>query len=321
MRRFTFERPDGNIAALEFGNPAGRLAALWLHATGFNAMTYQSILAPLGLRTKVQAIDLRGHGRSDLPAKPGRLKSWKMLRDDVISFIDRESPTRPIVLGGHSMGATISLLAAGKRPDKIAGLVLVDPVILQPSLYRNMHLMPFAHTMSKSGNRMVKLARKRRFEFNSPQAIREAYQGKATFKSWRDPFLEDYILDGFDRVDQNDPDSEDQTWRLLCHPKWEAAVFAAQRNRPWSALAKVRKHNIPITVLRPERDSVLSDKVADRMVRKCPHLVLKERNNTTHFLPMEAPYDVRDQLSEYISRLIEGFSEGEDGAVKRSLRT
>ncbi|MEM6534781.1 MAG: alpha/beta hydrolase [Pseudomonadota bacterium] len=317
MRRFTFEATDGDIAALEFGNPAGRLAALWLHATGFNAMTYQSILAPLGLRTKVQAIDLRGHGRTTLPAKPGRLNSWKTYRDDVIKFLDRESPTRPVVLGGHSMGATVSLLVAGKRPDKVAGLVLVDPVILPASVYRGLHLFPF---LKARNNSMVRQARKRRAEFNSQQEIHESYEKRTAFKTWRDPFLEDYILDGFDRVDGNDPDSEDQSWRLLCAPKWEAATFAAQRNRPWGALGKVRKHKIPITVLRPERESVLTDKVADRLARKCSHLILKERTNTTHFLPMEAPYDVRDQLSEYIARLIEGFSEGEDGAVKRSLR-
>ena len=105
------------MAALEFGNPAGKLAAVWLHATGFNAMTYQSILAPLGLRTKVHAVDLRGHGRSTLPAKPGSMKSWKRHRDDVIAFLDRESPTRPIVLAGQSMGATVALLVAGMRPD------------------------------------------------------------------------------------------------------------------------------------------------------------------------------------------------------------
>ena len=74
MRRFTFEAPDGDMAALEFGDPTKRLSALWLHATGFNAMTYQSILAPLGLRTKVQAVDLRGHGRSTLPAEPRKLE-------------------------------------------------------------------------------------------------------------------------------------------------------------------------------------------------------------------------------------------------------
>jgi pimeloyl-ACP methyl ester carboxylesterase len=316
MRRFTFETPQGDMSALEFGEPAGRLAAVWLHATGFNAMTYQSILAPLGLRTKVQAVDLRGHGRSSLPAVPGKMKSWKTYRDDMIAFLDRESPTKKVVLGGHSMGATVALLVAGARPEKVAGLVLADPVILTPRYYAYMHLFPG----TGGGHHMARQAKKRRLEFGSPDEVQKSYKGRGAFKTWREPFLSDYILDAFDRVDENDPESEDQTWRLLCHPKWEAATFGAQRNRPWHALSKVKKHNIPLTVLRPESDSVLTDKVAARLLRKCPHLVLKERANTTHFLPMEAPYDVRDHLSAYISSLIEGVAEDEFGHVKRSLR-
>ncbi|MEM1087159.1 MAG: alpha/beta hydrolase [Pseudomonadota bacterium] len=316
MRRFTFEAPDGDMAALEFGDPAARLAAVWLHATGFNAMVYQSILAPLGLRTKVQAVDLRGHGRSTLPAKPGALKTWKTYRDDVIAFLDRESPTKKVVLGGHSMGATVALLVAGARPEKVAGLVLADPVILTPRFYTYMHLFP----IGGGSHHMARQARKRRAEFNSIDEIKDSYTGRGAFKTWREPFLGDYILDGFDRIDENEPDSEDQTWRLLCEPKWEAATFAAQRNRPWNALSKVKKHKIPITVLRPDSQSVMTDAVAARLLRKCPHLVLKERSNTTHFLPMEAPYDVRDQLSAYISNLIEGVAEDEFGHVKRSLR-
>jgi len=316
MRRFTFETPQGNMAALEFGNPAHRLAAVWLHATGFNAMTYQSILGPLGLRTKVQAVDLRGHGRTTLPAKPGKMKSWKKHRNDLIAYLDREAPTKPVILAGHSMGATVALMIAGARPEKVAGLVLVDPVILLPPYYRSMHLMPILAGRSP----MSKQAGKRRAEFSSQTEVLENYTKRGAFKTWRDPFLGDYIIDAFDRVDGNDPDSDKQIWKLLCSPKWEAATFAAQRNRPWGALAKVKKHKIPITVLRPERESVLTDRVAARLMRKCPHLVLKERTNTTHFLPMEAPYDVRDQLSAYISSLIEGFAQDEHGPVKRTLR-
>lgn len=318
MRRFTFETPEGDMAALEFGDPAKKLAALWLHATGFNAMTYQSILAPLGLRTKVQAVDLRGHGRSTLPAKPGQLKSWRRYRDDVIAFLDREAPVHKVVLGGHSMGGAVALMVAGARPEKVAGLVLVDPVILPPRYYMAMHLMPLR--LSRGGNQMAKQARRRRNKFDSREHIQQKYKGRGAFTTWRDPFLEDYILDAFDRTDGNDPDSEKQTWQLLCDPKWEAATFMAQRNRLWGALGKVKKHKIPITVLRPDRDSVLTDQVAARLTRKCPHLVLKERVNTTHFLPMEAPYDVRDQLSSYISSLIEGLAEDEIGPMKRSLR-
>lgn len=317
MRRFTFETPEGDMAALEFGDPAKKLAALWLHATGFNAMTYQSILAPLGLRTKVQAVDLRGHGRTTLPAQPNKLKSWKRYRDDVIAFLDREAPVNSVVLGGHSMGGAVALMVAGARPEKVAGLVLVDPVILPQTYYMAMHTIPFR----RGSHHMARQARRRRNKFDSREHIQYKYKGRGAFATWRDPFLEDYILDAFDRTDGNDPDSDQQVWQLLCDPKWEAATFMAQRNRPWQALAQVKKHKIPITVLRPEQDSVMTDEVAARLTRKCPHLVLKERVNTTHFLPMEAPYDVREQLSTYISKLIEGLGEDEVVRVKRSLRS
>lgn len=306
------------MQAIEFGNPALEMAGLWLHATGFNSMTYQSLLAPFGLRTKVTALDLRGHGRTRLQADPKKLKSWHTYRDDVIRFLERNA-TRPVVLSGHSMGGCVALLVAGKRPDLVKGLVLVDPVILSRRYYFMVHILPFLGPLIGKSNQMARRARKRRAEFPSLQAIHEAYTGKGAFKTWREPFLEDYIIDAFDRIDNNASDSEEQRWRLLCDPKWEAATFSGQRNQPWGALAKVRKKNIPTVILRPERDSVMSEKVTDKILQKYPDLVLKERPNTTHFLPMEAPYEVRDELSTTIARLIEGFAAGDEGAMRRSL--
>ena len=63
----------------------------------------------------------------------------------------------------------------------------------------------------------------------------------------------------------------------------------------------------------------MSEKVTDLILHKYPDLVLKERPNTTHFLPMEAPYEVRDELSTAIARLIEGFAAGDEGQMRRSL--
>lgn len=316
MRRFKFETPDGHMTALEFGDPATRLAALWLHATGFNAMTYQSLLAPLGLRTKIHALDLRGHGRTELPTNPRKMKSWNQHRDDVIAFLDREAPANKVVLGGHSMGATVALLAAAARPEKVAGLVLADPVILKPSIYRWAHLMPFMRHKSP----MVTQAKRRRSDFASTDEVFESYKNREAFKNWREPFLSDYILDGFDRTDDGEPDAEEQTWSLLCRPEFEAATFAAQRNRPWRALSIIRKKKIPITVLRPAYDSVMTKKVVERLIRKVPAAIVKDCPNTGHFLPMEAPYAVRDQLSQFISNLIEGMDATETNALPRSLQ-
>jgi pimeloyl-ACP methyl ester carboxylesterase len=318
MRRIKRElKSGGEMTGIEFGDPIKPYAALWLHATGFNAMTYQSLLAPLGLRARVAALDMRGHGRSTLPAKPRSLASWNRYRDDVIEWLEKEAP-QGVVLGGHSMGGCVALLVAGKRPDLVKGLVLVDPVILPRKVYFWNHVFPPV-SMLIARNGMAKQARKRKPLFKSFRDALDSYTGRGAFSSWREPFLADYLLDGVDRVDQQAPESAEQTWRLLCEPKWEAATFAAQRNRPWGAMRKVKKKRIPITILRPNAASVISGKVRAQLIQMNPSLMMKQVRGTTHFLPMEAPYEVRDQLSAFIARLYEGFTVGEDGPVARSL--
>lgn len=318
MRRIRKQmKAGGEMAGIEFGDPIKPYACLWLHATGFNAMTYQSMLAPLGLRTRVAALDLRGHGRTTLPAKPGRLGSWARYRDDVIEWLESEAPSG-LVLGGHSMGGCVALMVAAKRPDLVKGLVLADPVILSKRLYFWHHWFPpMVGLINRSG--MAQKARKRRAEFSSMGEALDQYTGRAAFKTWREPFLSDYLLDGLDRDDDGDLDNDAQAWRLLCAPKWEAATFGAQRNRPWGAMKKVRKKKIPTLILRPERDSVMTGKTRGKLIQLNPNLIVKTVRGTTHFLPMEAPYAVRDELSAFLARLIEGFSMEEEGPVRRSL--
>lgn len=318
MRRFATEmKAGGELAGIEFGDPIKPFAAVWIHATGFNAMTYQSMLAPLGLRQRVAALDMRGHGRSTMPAKPGRMKSWHRYRDDVIEWLEKEAPNG-VVLSGHSMGATVALLVAGKRPDLVKGLVLADPVIMPRVYYFWKHIFPPV-TWIANRNMLARGAKKRRAEFPAFRDALESYTGRGAFASWREPFLADYLLDGIDRVDHNSAQSEDQTWRLTCDPKWESATFSAQRNQPWRALRKVRKHKIPIIVLRPNRSSVITPKVRAQIILMNQALMMKGVRGTSHFLPMEAPYEVRDALSAFIARLVERFTLEEDSDVSRSL--
>jgi pimeloyl-ACP methyl ester carboxylesterase len=315
MRRFREEMKSGEMAGIEFGDPVKPFAAIWLHATGFNAMTYQSMLAPLGLRARVGALDLRGHGRTTMPARS--LVSWNRYRDDVIEFLDREAP-QGVVLGGHSMGGCVALLVASKRPDLVKGLVLADPVILSRRHYFWYHVLPLVSWLFMR-NKMAQQAAKRRSEFGSFREALDAYTGRGAFASWREPFLADYLLDGIDLIDGGPNEGPDQRWSLLCQPKWEARTFRAQRHAPWKALRRVRNRKIPIAVLRPQRDSVISGKVRAAMIKLNPSMIMRNVRGTSHFLPMEAPYEVRDQLSSFIARLVERFTLEEDAPIARGL--
>jgi len=310
MRRFRITIRDGETAGIAFGDPVRPVDVLFLHATGFNAITYQSILEPLGGQMHVAAIDCRGHGRSKLPAHPGRMKSWNKFRDDTIQILEQTSP-KGAVLGGHSMGATVALLVAGKRPDLVRGLVLVDPVLMKPSQARGYNIPIFNMLIPK--NPLSKSALRRRREFDSPQEAADSLRGRGAFKTWRAPFLDDYVIDGVLRQDNG-------RYSLACTPEWESAVFAAHRYRPWGALSRLRKKRIPIIVLQAEKESTAPSDIDNRVHRVRPDAAVTQVPGTTHFVPMERPYVVRDALKLLFEATIEGtLLVDYVGAVRRTI--
>ena len=73
---------------------------------------------------RVMLFDARGHGGSDW--SPDGDYSATALTSDLLRLVTGER--RPIALVGASMGGMISYLVAGRTPDKVAALVLVDIV-------------------------------------------------------------------------------------------------------------------------------------------------------------------------------------------------
>lgn len=310
MRRFRVDTKDGQTAGIAFGDPVRPIEVLFLHATGFNAVTYQSLLEPLGGQMHVAAIDLRGHGRTKLPAKPGRMKSWNRFRDDVIQVLEKVSP-KGAVLGGHSMGGTVALLVAAKRPDLVRGLVLAEPVLMKKSVYRAFNTPLLNLTIQK--NALSKGALRRRSDFASPAEAAEQLRGRGAFKTWRQPFLEDYVVDGVLRQD-------DGRFSLACTPQYESAVFAAHRYRPWAAFRRLRRKRIPIIILQADKESTAQPDTDARVHAVRPDAAVTKVPGTTHFLPMERPYVVRDALKLLFEATVEGAGAVDYvGAVRRTI--
>lgn len=310
MRRFRVDTKDGETAGIAFGDPVRPVEVLFLHATGFNAVTYQSLLEPLGGQMHVAAIDLRGHGRTKLPARPGRMKSWNRFRDDVIQVLEKVSP-KGAVLGGHSMGATVALLVAARRPDLVRGLVLAEPVLMKKSIYRAYNTPLLNLTIRK--NALSKGALRRRSDFASPAEAAEQLRGRGAFKTWRQPFLDDYVVDGVLRQD-------DGRYSLACTPQYESAVFAAHRYRPWGAFRRLRRKRIPIIVLQADKESTAQPDTDTRVHAVRPDAAVTKVPGTTHFLPMERPYVVRDALKLLFEATVEGAGAVDYvGAVRRTI--
>jgi len=80
---------------------------------------------------RVVTYDARGHGGSD-PAPAGRGYGYPQLVDDLETVLAATVGGGRFLLGGHSMGAHTALGYALRRPERLAGLVLVGPTFVAP---------------------------------------------------------------------------------------------------------------------------------------------------------------------------------------------
>lgn len=269
----------GDMAVLDFGDPERPVDLIFSHANGFNAATYRSILAPLASSLRILAPDLRGHGATRLPTETRGRRDWHDHGDDLAALLDA-FPGPPVVMAGHSMGGTSSLLAAAGRPDRVSQLVLFDPVIwggASALLFR----LPLLRRLSDRIP-LVRGARRRRARFDSREAALEAYRGRGAFRGWPDSVLIDYLGDGL-RADGGD-------LVLNCAPDWEASNYMAQGHDPWRAMRMYRK---PVRILRAATGSI--SQVPDRP-RGLDHLRVETVPGTGHMFPMVRADIVRDAL-------------------------
>ena len=275
--------PDGEMAALDFGDEKRAVDVVFLHATGFNATTYRSILAPLSPGLRILAVDQRGHGSSRLPADPAKLKSWKPFRDDLLALLSTLGGPPP-VLSGHSMGGTVALLAAAARPEASSGLVLFDPVVLDRWKTLAANLPWGSRAMKRSP--LALGAAKRRGVFDSVQAAFAAYKGRGAFKTWSDVMLADYVAGGL-------KEREDGKVELACAPAMESAVFSSHRHDAWAAAARIKA---PVQIFRAEHGSTCRIGDGAGFFGRNARASLITVAGASHFLPMERPDVVRDAL-------------------------
>jgi pimeloyl-ACP methyl ester carboxylesterase len=285
--------PEGAISYLEWDAPGPALH--FAHANGFNALTYRALLEPLSRRFRIYASDLRGHGFSTLPARPGMAKGWGVYRDDLIDFLET-LPERPVILAGHSLGATASVMVAARRPDLVRGLMLVEPVFVPTwSTIRERLSRRLGFAPDKDG--LVEKAKRRREFFRSVDAAFAAYRGRAIFKQWPDVQLRDYLDDGLRPAD-------DGRMRLACAPAWEAEGFIAMPMHMPRLASRIR---CAVTLLHGDQPgSTCNDASAAQFKRRKPDTRVIKVPGASHFLPMEMPDLVRAETERLANALSSG---------------
>ena len=110
------------------GTHPGDRRVLLVHGLGANTVTWESVGQAFAdrLDATVTAIDLFGFGRTRARGAQATVGSNRRL---VTSVLERMGPSMVI---GNSMGATIGIGIAARRPDLLTSLVMVNPALPNP---------------------------------------------------------------------------------------------------------------------------------------------------------------------------------------------
>jgi len=258
----------GSVSCLAWERDAPLLH--FAHANGFNAETYRGLLSPLAEDFHIVASDARGHGFTALPTAPELAKGWSVYRDDLLALLDRIAP-KGAILAGHSMGATASLMAAAIRPEAVKALVLIEPVLMPKS-------------WQGGDNELAQRAAKRRDIFESAEEAFAVYRGRGAFKTWPDDTLRDYLKGGLKPAPGGGV-------RLCCDPAWEAQNF---RLSPGGVSDLAGAIDCAVTLIHGNGAASHPELENFRALRPSARVVAEPR--ATHFLPMEFPELVREEI-------------------------
>ena len=279
--RDTLPGPGGETALLRWPAP-GKPRLVFAHANGFCASAARRMLAGLSAQFDIVAPDLRGHGRTTLPADPARHQSWDVYADDLAALyaaLDRP----PDLLAGHSMGASSTLLAASRMAAPPT-LALVEPVVL-PGAVALAARTP-AWGLFKRSMAISKTARNRTRAWPDREAVLQRYREKPNFARWAPGVLEDYLADGL-------RETQDGV-TLSCGPDWEAANYEAQAHDLRAAMGRIRA---PVRVFKAAHGStVLDPRALSRRGARVDAM-----DGVGHLAVMEQP----DHVADWISRVWE----------------
>lgn len=194
---------------------------IFSHANSYNASTYRQLFD--GWRAaghEVAAVEHFGHD-SRYPVD----RSWRGMTHQLTTLIDGQ-PERRCWLVGHSMGGYLSLLAAGQRPERVRGIVLLDSPIVygwKSSLVGVVKAVGQMRRMSPAA-----LAVKRRDRWPDLGEVHRHFAAKPMFARWHPAILHDYVRFG---TEADPSDGTGQGRRLSFRPEIEAEIYSTVPHR------------------------------------------------------------------------------------------
>jgi pimeloyl-ACP methyl ester carboxylesterase len=277
------------IPCIEYGGTG--LPLHFLHANGYPFYCYDPLLNLLHREYHVFGMLLRPLWEG---SKPSEVNDWQIFSDDLLRFLT-EYDTGPVIGVGHSIGATVTLRAALREPNKFRALVLIEPVLFP---YGRMIAWYFIRAIGL-GNRLhpsIPGALKRKRTFDHLEQVFDRYRKRNVFRYMSDEYLRTYI-EGITRP------VETGGHELVFSPEWEARIYyTGLRDLDiWRALPNLE---VPTLFIRAAETDTFWEEAARLIKRKQPKARIETMKESTHLLPLERPKEVFDITQSFLKETL-----------------
>ncbi|MBM4185820.1 MAG: alpha/beta hydrolase [Gemmatimonadetes bacterium] len=277
------------IPLLELGG-AGQVVHL-APANGFPLGCYQPIATALASRYRIVALPPKAlwPKSPSPPEMPGR---WGDLARDLAAGFAEHRLDRVIAIG-HSFGGVASLLAAGLPGSAIAGLVLLDPTLLEPEVFAAMEAGRRA--ARPDWHPLVARTLARRDRFASREEALRYFRGRPAFADWPDQSVALLVEDGL--VPNGDG------FKLKWSPAWEAHYYQSIDTETWEAVATLDAA-LPTLVLGGAQSDTFTARCRAMFAERAPRAEITTIPGG-HLFPLSAPDRTAAAIRGWLERTFE----------------
>jgi pimeloyl-ACP methyl ester carboxylesterase len=259
-----------------------------VHGLGSSRHIWDLVAPQLAERYRVLALDQRGHGESEQPETGYDFAS---VVADLDGFLDAAGAQSPLILVGHSWGASVALHFAVEHPARCAGFILVDGGTGSPS-----ERMTWDETLARltppdiDGMRWQDLRRR----MSSNNGL------------YHDPRVEAIGRSLFHI------DAEGRIARRLTIPNHLKILRALWEQRPASLLPRVQ---CPVLLLPARQSSDAAEWQASkaasiqRALELLPRASVRWFEDTIHDVPLQRPDALAQELLDFAARTLPETSE------------
>jgi pimeloyl-ACP methyl ester carboxylesterase len=239
-----------------------------LHGVTDNGHTWHDVQSALGASARVHAVDLPGHGLSDIPAGP---LTARTMAEWVAAYFDAARIERAVVVG-WSLGGAVAAAFSADHAARVSGLVLEAPAVLD-----------FAFPISLWPLRISGVA-EIMYRLAANKTMRRFFMSSAFAQSFApsDDVLERYW----------------RGWQINGRPRYiRALLHAFKSTETTPLLGGIRA---PSWIVHGDEDQLIPLRVADELSKQLTSAKLFRLNKVGHSPHLERPDVVLDAIAEAI---------------------